>query len=164
MDLKNLKKLILTSKFPSQGHAFQFLLRWAVEDLDEVEHLDFYDFLKNECYSNNAFSNRKRASKSLRRNKKLKKKDLCGLHAHLLRKWILQSIIIALRPISHIDIQIFSIFVQRYANNMTWQENQMVFSGMESWNLKLQSAIKIIHQMVCFYQQSCALWWVPWRK
>ena len=47
MDLKNLKKLILTSKFPSQGHAFQFLLRWAVEDLDEVEHLDFYDFLKN---------------------------------------------------------------------------------------------------------------------
>ena len=47
MDLKNLKKLILTSKSPSQGHAFQFLLRWAVEDLDEVEHLDYYDFLKN---------------------------------------------------------------------------------------------------------------------
>ena len=59
-------------------------------------------------------------------------------------KWILQSIIIALRPISHIDIQIFSIFVQRYANNMTWQENKMVFSGMESWNLKSQSTIQII--------------------
>ena len=84
VDLKNLKKLILTSKFPSQGHAFQFLLRWAVEDLDEVEHLDFYDFLKNAIQIVPFLRGNELHSPS--EETRNSKKDLCGLHAHLLRK------------------------------------------------------------------------------